>query len=65
MEDDVIYGTPAQEYTFAAVEFNCPVHGNVGQHFFTSTIPGHEGVFCLKCMVEKLEVLGVSRVTRI
>lgn len=47
------------------VAYKCEKHGDVERHIFTSHIPGHEGSWCLKCVVEKFDELGINRVEKI
>lgn len=44
-----------QKQTFAieATKINCPKHG-IHPHTIVSTIPGHEGHWCMICWIEML-----------
>ena len=46
-------------------EFECPKHGNIGQNYLRSDLPGHEGLWCLACWTEVLDASGVQRVKRV
>ena len=39
----------------------CPAHGDVGSGTIVSTIVGHEGTWCLLCVIEGLEKLGLQK----
>jgi hypothetical protein len=43
-------------------EYVCPVHGDIGVTTLVSTMEGNEAVLCLRCYVEKLIEIGVSKV---
>lgn len=43
-------------------QFQCPVHGNVGRQIIHSNIAGAEGIWCMVCIVDKFDELGVQRV---
>lgn len=53
------YVPPTQS---GAQQFQCPVHGNVGRQIIHSNIAGAEGVWCMVCIVDKFDDLGVQRV---
>lgn len=62
-EDEIEFG---QVVTLADFdEFECPKHGNIGQNFLRSDLPGHEGLWCLACWTEVLDSSGVCRVKRV
>lgn len=44
--------------------FTCPTHGEFLDNVITSTIPGFEGSWCMRCAVESLERIGVHRVEK-
>lgn len=46
-------------------EFVCAVHGPVGPHYVTSSIPGHRTNLCLICVLEKLKEIGVCELTTV
>lgn len=44
--------------------YECPKHGKTNE-IIQSTIQGHRGSWCMLCVLEKLDELGVNRVTRV
>jgi hypothetical protein len=46
------------------VDYHCPVHGNIGRQIVQSNIQGAAGTWCMVCIVEKLDELGVRRTSR-
>lgn len=40
-------------YVFEAAKIDCPKHG-IHAHTIVSTIPGHEGRWCMICWLETL-----------
>ena len=51
-------------FTINNPKYLCPIHG-VTEHDFTSSIPGNEGIWCLRCLVEAFDRIGVQRITKI
>ncbi len=49
---------------FATPTHTCPVHGDTHDTII-STIPGHEGIWCMVCCLEMLDRKGVCRMTEI
>lgn len=47
--DDLTHCTAWDESS----KINCPAHG-IHEHYIESTIPGHEGHWCMICQLEKL-----------
>lgn len=43
-------------------KYECPVHG-VTEHVINVTIESHKADYCMLCAFEKMEELGVSKVT--
>lgn len=68
-EEPFIFQKPVCEnkeklYTISKNSYECPKHGIITNHI-TSTIEGIKGTWCLICIIEKLDDLGVSRLTKI
>lgn len=56
--------TPAT-LTLGMPRYICPKHGEMEGNNVTSGIVGYEGVWCMVCMIEKLDELGVNRMTEV
>lgn len=53
---------PYPEYKIRTLpKFTCSRHG-IHEYAMTSVIPGHEGSWCMKCAIENLERLRISKV---
>lgn len=53
-----------QDPRYVSAEFTCPLHGDIGNQTFSSFIHGHEMDLCLKCILEKLVEMGVSKAVK-
>lgn len=52
-------------HVFQRSKWYCPKHGEVCNDKFDYTIefriPDHQGVWCLKCVAEQIDILGIAR----
>lgn len=46
---------------YKAPKYKCDIHGLIERNIITSTIIGHEGIWCQKCYLEILDKSGVKR----
>lgn len=44
--------------------YECPKHGKTDQ-VIKSTVEGYRGTWCMLCMLEKFDELGIQRVTKV